>query len=179
MAWRRLGDKPLSEPMMVKLLTHICVTRPQWVKWYNINFWDKGHFFLHKLQQYELMINILSSNHKTGVKNRIHYIHISIFNQPCLDWYYLTGNLRSLVYTHVDQNMLYITTFGKVMACNQLYLLLYVREVLPLDICFAVPVLPMELPQLNTQEKMKKQIQRHSITDECRQGHLRYLHVFC
>ena len=29
MAWP--GDKPLSEPMMVSLLTHICVTRPQWV----------------------------------------------------------------------------------------------------------------------------------------------------
>ena len=32
MAWCRIGDKPLSEPMMVNLLTHICVTRPQWVK---------------------------------------------------------------------------------------------------------------------------------------------------
>ena len=32
MAWRRPGDKSLSEPMMVSLLTHICVTRPQWVK---------------------------------------------------------------------------------------------------------------------------------------------------
>ena len=31
MAWRRPGDKPLSEPMMVTLETHICVTRPQWV----------------------------------------------------------------------------------------------------------------------------------------------------
>ena len=31
-AWRRPRDKPLSEPMMVSLLTHICVTRPQWVK---------------------------------------------------------------------------------------------------------------------------------------------------
>ena len=31
MAWRRPGDKPLSEPMMVSLWTHICVTRPQWV----------------------------------------------------------------------------------------------------------------------------------------------------
>ena len=31
MAWRRPGDKPLSEPMLVRLLTHICVTRPQWV----------------------------------------------------------------------------------------------------------------------------------------------------
>ena len=32
MAWRRSGDKPLSEAMMVSLPTHICVTRPQWVK---------------------------------------------------------------------------------------------------------------------------------------------------
>ena len=32
MAWRRPGDKPLSEPMMVSLPTHFCVTRPQWVK---------------------------------------------------------------------------------------------------------------------------------------------------
>ena len=28
MAWRRTGDKPLSEPMMVRLLTYIYVTRP-------------------------------------------------------------------------------------------------------------------------------------------------------
>ena len=32
MAWRRPGDKPLSEPMLISLPTHICVTRPQWVK---------------------------------------------------------------------------------------------------------------------------------------------------
>ena len=32
MAWRRPGDKPLSEPMMARLPTYICVTRPQWVK---------------------------------------------------------------------------------------------------------------------------------------------------
>ena len=32
MAWRRPGDKPLSEPLMVSLLTHMCFTRPQWVK---------------------------------------------------------------------------------------------------------------------------------------------------
>ena len=31
MACRRPGDKPLFEPMMVSLPTHICVTRPQWV----------------------------------------------------------------------------------------------------------------------------------------------------
>ena len=32
MAWHRPGDKPLSEPMVINLVTHICITRPQWVK---------------------------------------------------------------------------------------------------------------------------------------------------
>ena len=32
MAWRRPGDKPLSEPIMVSLPTHICVALPQRVK---------------------------------------------------------------------------------------------------------------------------------------------------
>ena len=33
MAWHWLGNKPLSEPMMISLLTHICVAWPQWVNW--------------------------------------------------------------------------------------------------------------------------------------------------
>ena len=31
MAWRRPGDKPLSEPMLVRSLMRICITQPQWV----------------------------------------------------------------------------------------------------------------------------------------------------
>ena len=31
-AWRRPGDNPFSEPMVVSFVTHICVTPPQWVK---------------------------------------------------------------------------------------------------------------------------------------------------
>ena len=30
MAWHRQGAKPLSQPMMVSLLMHICATQPQW-----------------------------------------------------------------------------------------------------------------------------------------------------
>ena len=49
MAWRRPGDKPLSEAMTVSLLTHINVTRPQWVKWVAIrtlaNIFDAFHVF--------------------------------------------------------------------------------------------------------------------------------------
>ena len=44
MARRRPGNKPLSEPMMVSLLTHICVTRPQWVKLFVwLYLWWKSH----------------------------------------------------------------------------------------------------------------------------------------
>ena len=38
MAWRRPGDEPLSEPMMVRLPTDICVTWPQWVNENNLGF---------------------------------------------------------------------------------------------------------------------------------------------
>ena len=46
MAWRRQGDKPLSEPMMVSLSTDICATRPQWVKPLSIANIDVSHFML-------------------------------------------------------------------------------------------------------------------------------------
>ena len=61
MAWRRPGDKPLSEPMMVRFLTHICVTRPQWVKWFR-------SYLTHRSQYVEL--NYTASHQKlieTGV----------------------------------------------------------------------------------------------------------------
>ena len=34
MAWRQTGNKRLSEPIMISLPTHICVTQPQWVNIY-------------------------------------------------------------------------------------------------------------------------------------------------
>ena len=55
LAWRRSGDKPLSEPMMGKFGAHICVSRPQWVKYQLVihfmikeSWLDKtllGHFY--------------------------------------------------------------------------------------------------------------------------------------
>ena len=46
MAWRRPGDKPLSEAMMVNLPTRICVSRPQWVK-------SKLQYKTYDLENYE------------------------------------------------------------------------------------------------------------------------------
>ena len=44
MAWHWPEDKLLSEPMMVSLLTHICITRPLWVNslWPNDAIWQHG-----------------------------------------------------------------------------------------------------------------------------------------
>ena len=51
MAWRQPGDKPLSEPMMVSLLTHICVTRPQWLK--GIQHTNGYRYYLLPLQVFQ------------------------------------------------------------------------------------------------------------------------------
>ena len=56
MAWRRPGDKPLSEPMIVRLPTHICVTRPQWV---NDFLAHKGR---HSIPLYCIMLSRFSDN---------------------------------------------------------------------------------------------------------------------
>ena len=57
MAWRRTGDKPWSEPMMVSLLTHICVTRLQWVKFTqnHVITWEQSNKMF-------MIIKVLSHN---------------------------------------------------------------------------------------------------------------------
>ena len=40
MAWRRPGHKPLTEPMVVRSLMHICVTQPQWLN--SLSPWRYG-----------------------------------------------------------------------------------------------------------------------------------------
>ena len=53
MAWRRPGDKPLSEPMMVSSLTHICVTQPQWVN----TLWPEqnGRYFVDDIYKFDFL----------------------------------------------------------------------------------------------------------------------------
>ena len=41
MASGRPGDKPIAEEIMVSLLTHKCVTRPQWVNDYSYLYTTK------------------------------------------------------------------------------------------------------------------------------------------
>ena len=45
MAWCRPGDNPLSESMTIRLPTHICVTRPEWIK----QCWNLHLLFLYSV----------------------------------------------------------------------------------------------------------------------------------
>ena len=74
MCWNRSGDKPLPEIMMVSLLMHICITRPQIVKPYSAETRDE--------LVYTLMPNFFSSS----------------VNQPC--WRIATTMSRYLKYNY-------------------------------------------------------------------------------
>ena len=60
MAWRRPGNKPLSEPMAVSLLRHVCVTQSQWVKPSSVghvNIWHTSTVNI-VCNIYALMVNV-------------------------------------------------------------------------------------------------------------------------
>ena len=44
MAWRRPGNKPLCEPMLVFVPMHICVTQPQWVNTCGLPLYNTANF---------------------------------------------------------------------------------------------------------------------------------------
>ena len=72
MAWRRPGDKPLSETMLVSLLTHICVTRPQWVNlenhiFRNIFSFKACHLYLDTGSN--IYLGELSVGHRTSISS--------------------------------------------------------------------------------------------------------------
>ena len=79
MAWRHPGDKPLSEPMMVSLPKHICVARPQWVKW-------QAAWWLPR----EVLISLVWIH--TGTKGTLHFNDLvsSLFELP--NWWFHVDN---------------------------------------------------------------------------------------
>ena len=84
MAWRRSGDKPLSEPVMVSLLTHISVTRPQWVKGCRLVLF--AYFVSHCTDNCD---DIIANNQLRGIhiymklflsKSKLHFIYYCLRN---------------------------------------------------------------------------------------------------
>ena len=66
MAWHQSDNKPLSEPMMVSLLTHVCVTQPQWVKKkmsYNGSKSMNGEGYINLISQWKIYQLKIQLNH--------------------------------------------------------------------------------------------------------------------
>ena len=85
MAWRRPGDKPLCEPMVICLLTHIRVARPQWVKITHVLYWIWSTLLtlpVVKLEYYKLTRSIHRILPQTNtdwlVKNRFWHWNLNI-----------------------------------------------------------------------------------------------------
>ena len=89
MAWRRSGDKPLSEPVMDSLLTHICVTRPQWVNpqkhhWSPIECQFQLSLYILILVKFEGSIKIIAHLHFSrshfSTLEIVHVIEIALWH---------------------------------------------------------------------------------------------------
>ena len=66
--WCRPGDKPLSEPIVVSLQTHICVTRHQWINstriWLIPAFHSPTRLLVPWALQLATFLSSLVANHK-------------------------------------------------------------------------------------------------------------------
>ena len=113
MAWHRSGDKPLSEPMMDSLLTHICVTRPQWV-----TKTARTVFGSRRPHAYKYVFKLMISASYLMIKpcwKKVVFISISHWSLNYWQWHAwynsddinrLTATQRKLTIWHVDKNRL-------------------------------------------------------------------------
>ena len=83
MVWRRPGGKPLSEPMMARLLIDICVSRPQWAICQQRNTTKRGLWTQLRCKPHTLIddFNLNSGLTWTGV-----YIQGAKYCMPVSTW---------------------------------------------------------------------------------------------
>ena len=92
MAWHQQSDKPSSEPMMVSLLMHICVTRSQWisnVKWARPCPHSWWHQILIPFQCWEMtrkMITLLSFYSSPESQDPVINISLTSMWPFCIRW---------------------------------------------------------------------------------------------
>ena len=81
MALRRPGDKPLTESMMVRLLAHICVTRPHLVKFSGSKFitFRKNHVNTIAAHALDLCMDMASSVHKMPCYVHLNHPNVAIW----------------------------------------------------------------------------------------------------
>ena len=98
MAWPYPGDKPLSELMMVSLLTHISVTRPLWVN--VLKHWglDKMASIASHLQLYFLMRKLCSARSNCQINNSVSIMTLCWRSHCLKQW-----GLHSLMHIQVTR----------------------------------------------------------------------------
>ena len=117
MAWRRLGDKSLSEPMMLSWLTHICVTPPQWV-----NTWGRDKMgntlqmtFSNGISWIKIVIFWLKFSWNLSHGSNKQYSSIGVDNDMELIRHYLSqwwlSSLLMLICSSWSQQVNYFSTY--------------------------------------------------------------------
>ena len=105
MAWRRPGDKPLSEPMLVRSLTHICVTRPQWVNSCKFSLPNRHMLHYHSKQ----FRTILWSMPLGFVTLHVHYLNfLNLVDDPRIH-IHMTNNHFSYIHFVTTPSLQLIT----------------------------------------------------------------------
>ena len=104
MAWRRSGDKPLSEPMMVTFLTYMCLTRPQWVIPHHNIAWYLLLLTMIQFSAFHYFTSTLKWNGRTNLKPQLYVTNSATWgNWKHSDWWYLHfSNRASVNHWHKD-----------------------------------------------------------------------------
>ena len=98
--WRLSGDKPLSELIMVSILTHICVTRPKWVLNNQYDYWSFPKSRLISLNK-SVLEGLRISSHLRFCNETLYISGFMCFNLPLTPYgnttvtYYTLANLQT------------------------------------------------------------------------------------
>ena len=106
MAWHRPSDKPLYELMMVSLITHMCVTQPQWVNGNALSIHSSA--FKWKGLKHDMLISefpilsIVFVGSKFHLNSTFHFtvLHVNILDRSFIKIGPFQLNLKFTFYIH-------------------------------------------------------------------------------
>ena len=136
MACRLDGAKPLSEPMMVSLPTHICVTRPRWVN-DETSSPTKSRTESHHENEHNIYAGAGDVRPYTDIKRQVAWRSLCVIKYK-IDTYQTQLGIQKIIVltnTHCPSNI--IMSFNGVMSsCKTMYFLMTVpTHVLLYHIC--------------------------------------------
>ena len=97
--WRRAGDKPLSEPMIISLPTHICVTRSQWVNAQRVI----GNTIMdqHNVLDFGISESVVHSSQCGNATKCLTTHHAFSWKLDCVLWIMIHWGLKLLIHQNI------------------------------------------------------------------------------